>query len=64
MQLQVVLRQNALQVRKFYEKLVTQVQSLETMKKLQEINVIVQLLTDKLHETRAELVVNNSNCQE
>lgn len=32
------------------------------MKKLQEINVIVQLLTDKLHETRAELVVNNGNC--
>ena len=64
MQLLVVLRQNALKVRKFYEKLMTQVQSLETMKKLQEINVIVQLLIDKLHETRAELVVNDGNCQE
>ena len=56
-----VFGKNSLKVREFYEKLVTHVQSLEMMEKLQEK---ARLLIDKLPGIRAEFVINDDNWQE
>ena len=57
-QLPMVFGKNSLKVREFYEKLVTHVQSLEMMEKLQEK---ARLLIDKLPGIRAEFVISDDN---
>ena len=56
-----VLRKNPVEIREFYERLVTRVQALETMVTLQEINSVVCFLIDKIPGIRAELVKNDDN---
>lgn len=56
-----VFGKNSLKVRQFYEKLLTHVQSLEMMEKLQEK---ARLLINKLPGIRAEFVISDDNGQE
>ena len=58
MQVPVVFGKNPVKVPEFYEKLVTHLQALETMGKLQEVINIVFLPIKKLPGVRAELVIN------
>lgn len=64
MQLPVVFGKNIVNFGDFYEKVVTHVQALETIRKLQEISILVCLLTNKLAEINVELVINDDNWQE
>ena len=48
----------------FHEKLVTRIQALEAIGKLQETNDIIDLLIDKIPGLTAELVINDDNWQE
>ena len=52
------------QVRQFYERLVYDVQSLETMGKLEQVNGNVRLTIDKLSGIRGDLVRNDDNWQD
>lgn len=56
-----VFGKNSLKVRQFYEKLLTHVQYLEMMEKLQEK---ARLLINKLPGIRAEFVISDDNWQE
>ena len=51
-------------IHEFYEKLVTNVQALETMGKLREMNGYVRMTLDKLIGIRADLVRTDDNWQE
>ena len=51
-------------IHEFYEKLVTDVQALETMGKLREMNGYVRMTLDKLIGIRADLVRTDDNWQE
>ena len=64
MQLPVVFGKNIVNFGDYYEKVVTHVQALETIRKLQEISILVCLLTNKLAEINVELVINDDNWQE
>ena len=52
------------QVHQFYERLVYDVQSLETMGKLEQVNGNVRLTIDKLSGIRGDLVRNDDNWQD
>ena len=54
--LPVIARKNPVRINEFYEKLMTSVQSLDTMGKLKEINGYVRTNIDKLPGIRADLV--------
>ena len=64
MQLPVIFAKNLVRVRVFHEKLVTRIQALEAIGKLQETNDIIYLLIDKIPGLTAELVINDDNWQE
>ena len=51
-------------VHEFYETLVYNVQSLETLGKLRDINGYVRTILDKLEEIRGDLVRNDKDWQE
>ena len=51
-------------IHEFYEKLVTNVQALDTMGKLREMNGYVRMTLDKLIGIRADLVRTDDNWQE
>lgn len=53
-----------LKIYEFYEKLVTSVQSLETLGKLKEVNGYVRATIDKLEGIRGDLVRTDDNWQE
>ena len=53
-----------LKVQEFYEKLVTSIQTLETMGKLREMNGYVRMTLDKLPGIRADLVRTDDDWQE
>ena len=55
---------NLVKVRVFHEKLVTRIQALEAIGKLQETNDIIDLLIDKIPGLTAERVINDDNWQE
>ncbi|XP_057302720.1 uncharacterized protein LOC130636888 [Hydractinia symbiolongicarpus] len=64
MSLPIIHQCNVQKVHEFYEKLTTNVQSLETMGKLKEINGYVRLTLDKLPSIRADLVKLDDDWQE
>lgn len=64
MSLPIIHQCNVQKVHEFYEKLTTNVQSLETMGKLKEINGYVRLTLDKLPSIRADLVILDDDWQE
>ena len=62
--LPVVSGSNPVKIHDFYEKLITSVQSLDTMGKLKEINGYVRSTLDKLIGIRADLVRLDNDLQE
>ena len=62
--LPVINNSNPGRIHSFYEKLVTSVQSLESMGKLQNINLFVRHTLDKLSGIKSELVRSNDDWQE
>ena len=59
--LPVIAGKNSVQINEFYEKLMTSVQSLDTIGKLKEINGYVRSTIDKLPGIRADLVRTDSD---
>ena len=55
---------NSVEINKFYERLLYDVQSLETMGKLSQVNGNVALTIDKLSGIRGDLVRNDDNWQD
>ena len=54
---------NPKRIHKFYEKLSYSMQSLETLKSLDEVNGMVSLTLEKLPTIRGDLVRNDPNCE-
>ena len=59
--LPVIAGTNPVRINEFYEKLMTSVESLDTMGKLKEINGYVRTTIDKLPAIRADLVIIDSD---
>ena len=64
LQVHTVHGRNPVKVREFYELLVTHVQALQTLGKLQEINGMVPVILDKIPNVRAELAIQDDHWQE